>query len=392
MLALPGESLAVVNDTYTLADLEILEKERAYPEFFKHAFDIRPSERSEYWKKMMENMGEGHLRALTQKTRLDHSDFVLMERLMGHSVLAQFEFFRQRRQEVALKWFQQCFKEDATASSPCWQDLLSFWEKDRQEIDLAPRLLMTVGPYLPTSKPDDQDSRQRARAEISEIFILAPMLKDSVAGSQCQKPEIRQVVWTEARRLWGTTLREQDYQAGLNSLAHASCWQSISQWARTLLMNGASIEELNMTYQLLTHLGTITPQERDIYLVSYALGTPARGDLFNLAWNRIQELGQRPTERDLVLARLKSWRPLPGHIFGDLDLAKRRAIGRHMKQNFPEYLDYYARTCIDFYGGKQRFPDGNPALSCREMFDLATTEKDLLPATMVEVFKQSLTL
>lgn len=393
MLAVTQLSWAQQVASYGLTDLEILEREKAYTEFFAHAFDVRPSERTDYWKKMMENMGEGYLRSLSTKTRLDRSDYRLMESLMGQSVLRQNEFFIQRRQDVALKWFQQCLTDDSTPTSPCWQDLLSFWEKDRQDIDLAPRLMTLVSPFLALGKVTDAgDSKQRARAAIDEMFILRPMLLDPIAGAQCKKAEVRQVVWAEATNRWNSTMTPQNYVRDLLNLAHASCWDSITQWSRAFLLNGGTATELDVTYQLLMRQGEITPIERDLYLVSYLLGSPARGDLFNLAWNRVQELGLNPSERDKLLVYFKRWHPLPGMIFADLDLTKRRTVTRHLRQHFPEFIDYYAHICIDFFGGKKRFPDGNPAHACREMFDLATNEKDLLPTPMVEIFKQSLLL
>lgn len=382
MLSVPGPLRAVVDGSYTLTDLEVLEKEGAHQEFFAHAFDVRPSERTDYWKRMMENMGESYLKSLMQKKHLERSDFQLMERLMNQSVLSQYEFYRQRRQEVALKWFQQCLGENSSADSACWKDLQAFWEKGRQEIDLAPRLLAVVGPFLAVGKP----------TEISELFILSPMLADPIAGLQCKKPAIRQVVWAEALKRWATSLKPQEFAEQLTEVAHSTCWQSITQWSRAFLLSGGTTDELDVTYQLLQRQGEMTALERDLYLVSYLLGSPARGDLFNLAWNRLRDLGLRPQERETLLGHLKRWRPLPGQIFADLDLTKRRAISRHLRQHFPEYLDHYAHVCIDFFGAKKRFPEGNPAYACREMFNLATTERELLPQPMVEMFKQSLTL
>jgi uncharacterized protein YcaQ len=42
---------------YSMVDLEALEKEQSFGEFFAHALDIRPSERNDYWKTMVQNMG-----------------------------------------------------------------------------------------------------------------------------------------------------------------------------------------------------------------------------------------------------------------------------------------------------------------------------------------------
>lgn len=393
ILTASGHAQVPGTTVYSLADLEILERERAHAEFFAHAFDVRPSERGELWKKMMENMGETYLKTLAGKTRLERSDFRMMEDLMKQSVLRQYEFFIQRRQTVALKWFQQCLSENSNPDSPCWQDLLSFWEKDRQDIDLAPRLLTTVAPFLALHPVTDSAApSQRARAEITPLFILRPMLQDPIAGAQCRKPDVREVVWQEAIKRWNNTMTPAKYLQELGPIAHASCWDELTQWARSFLIEGGTGPELDVTYQLLLRQGEMTPIERDLYLVSYLLGSPARGDVFNLAWNRVQELGLRAQEREKLLEHFKRWRPLPGLIFADLDLTKRRAVTRHLRQHFPEFIDYYAHVCIDFFGGKKRFPDGNPAHSCRQMFELANSEQDLLPAPMVEVFKQSLTL
>lgn len=392
-LAGPINLSAAPTELYTLSDLEILSNDNSFEEFFAHAFDIRPTERTEVWKKMMERMGENYLQALDRKDLLDRHDFQQMENLMSHNVLKQNEFFRQGRQKVGLKWFRQCFNEQPAANSPCWHDLALFWAPDRQEIDLAPRLYSVVAPYLHASQAvDPTDAKQKPRTLINAVFILHPMLINPISGLQCTKPEMTKVVWTQALKEWEQSLSPQGFNKSLESWAHPQCWDSIATWSKQFFKTGASQNELDLAFQLLSYKNKLTPMERDLYLTNYLLSSPARGDLFNLAWNRIQELGLRPQEREQVLKRLKNWRPLPGKIFGDSDLVKRKAISLHLKRHFPEFIDFYAHTCIDFFGGKKRFPQGNPAHNCREMFELAGQEKDLLPISTVESFKQSLTL
>lgn len=104
----------------------------------------------------------------------------------------------------------------------------------------------------------------------------------------------------------------------------------------------------------------------------------------------MQELATQPAQREAIMKVLKAWHPLPGDLFTDLDLTKRRTVARHLQRFFPEYLDFYARTCVEFFGGKRRFPEGNPASNCHELFELAGQEKGLLPGATVETFKQSL--
>lgn len=379
-----AQAPATPSSSYSMTDLESLESERSYDEFFAHVHDIRPSERNDYWKKMVENMGEGLLKAYLARTRLERGDFQQMERLMSIPTLHQNEFYRQRRQEVGLKWLQQCLADLPTPDSPCWQDLQAFWEKDRQEPDIAFRLLAVVGPYLPP--------KGALSGKLTPLFILSPLLLSDLAQSQCPRREIREVVWTNTLEAWRATINPQSFPTTLKTLAHPSCWTALRPWLLAQLHQGAGPDELDLTFTILELNGGTTPLDKDLYYLSYLLGSPARGDTFNLAWNRLQELRHRPQEREQLLALLKAQSPLPGAIFADLDLAKRRAIVRHLRSNFPEYLDFYAHTCVDFFGGKKRFPEGNPALACREVFDLAGTEKDLLPAPVVENFKRGLNL
>ncbi len=384
-LSLDGKAAA-----YSMADLEALEKEQSYSEFFAHALDIRPSERNDYWKTMVQNMGEGLLKAMAAKNRLERSDFQQMEELAGWSVLRTNEFFRLKRQEVAMRWFTQCFNEDANPASPCWQDVVTFWEIGRQEPDLAGRLLTLISPRLPLSVPQIENPAHRARTLVTPLFILNPIIRSSLAELQCKKPDVQQVVWSALRQEWLNNIKGKTLSSILAQVAHADCWPALVPAAHELWSKGADNDTLTLSYLLLKSQQALTPLEKDLFQLHYLLGSPARGETFNLAWNRVQELATQPAQREAIMKVLKAWHPLPGDLFTDLDLTKRRTVARHLQRFFPEYLDFYARTCVEFFGGKRRFPEGNPASNCHELFELAGQEKGLLPGATVETFKQSL--
>lgn len=374
---------------YTMSDLEALEKERSYTEFFSHALDIRPSERTDYWKTMVQNMGESYLKLLLQKNRLDEADFKEAERLMGWSVLSSFEFFRLKRQELATRWFTQCFKEQSGPDSVCWQHFTDFWEVDRQEPDLAPRLLTLLTPYLATPG-EPHNPAHRARLLVTPYFILRPVFKASVAQLQCKKPELQEVLWQELKKEWALNIKQKSFASFLKELAHESCWPELAAMAHGFWERGAETSDLSLSYLLLKSQGALRDIERDLFYLAYLLGSPSRGETFNLAWARLQALRREPQRREELLAILKRWTPLPGDLFNDLDLVKRRVTARHVQQNFPEYFDHYAHVCVDFFGGRRRFPEGSPALYCRELFSLAEEEKSLLPEALVKTFKASL--
>jgi hypothetical protein len=376
--------------SYTLVDLEALEKERSYDEFFAHALDIRPSERTDYWKTMVQNMAEGHLQLLLRKNRLEHADFLHMQKLTDWSVLKSHEFFRLKRQELGLKWLAQCLQDNGAANSPCWQDVLAYWEKDRQDPDIAGRLLTLLSPYLASALPVASNPTHQARMLVTPLFILAPVLKSPLAELQCQKPEFQDVLWNSMRESFTQNFKNRTFSALMSEIATPECWKALIPGARQNWKTGSDELTLQLSYLLLKFQNQLEPLEQDMFYVYFLLNSPARGETFNLAWGRLLQLKDLPRERDKILSAFKLWRPLPGNIFTDLDLSKRRSVTRHVQQNFPEYIDHYALTCVDFYGGKRRFPEGNPALHCRELFDLAADVLGILPAPTIEAFKRAI--
>lgn len=375
---------------YSMVDLEALEKERSFKEFFAHALDIRPSERTEYWQTMTRNMGEEYLKSLLQKLQLDHGDYLHMEELTSWPALKNYEFWRLKRQEVAMRWFQQCLKQNPTPGAVCWQDLVNFWEADRQEPDLAIKILHLVTPYLAATAPNELDPTHKARALVSDYFILAPLLRSNLSELHCKKPEVQKVVWNKLTGLYRTNFKSEGFTQLLNQVANKECWIQLEPLMHGMWERGASSDELTLAYLVLRSQNALTAFEQDLFQVTYLLTSPGRGEMMNRAWARLKELSSLPKQRDQILAHLKRWHPLPGDVFGDLDPVKKRALARHFKQNFPEYLDLYAHTCLDYFGGKRSFPEGNPAIYCRELFDLSQTESGLLPQSLIESFKASL--
>ncbi len=356
---------------YSMADLEALVASQGHQEFFQHALDIRPSERDPRWNQMVEEMGESLLRLLADKPRLERADFHQAETLMGWAALARHEFFRQRRQDLGLRWIQQCLAGDASPTSPCWQDVLGFWAKDRQDPDVAPRLLALLEPHFRAGTPP---------VPLTPYYVLRPLLLSPLAELQCKKDVVRNVLWAEARAQWAR-------QESAMPLAHEGCWTTLEPWLHGLWRDGATLEDLVLAQAVLEARGKLDPMEKDLFQVVYLLGRPSRGETFNLAWNRVRDLGGQPARREELMGRLRAWRPLPGEVFANLDLEKRRAVANHFKRHFPEFLDHYALTCVEFFGGKRRFPEGNPAHHCRELFETAEKAPGLLSNGSVDAFK-----
>ena len=59
---------------YSLADLEILEKENNTSEFLQHALDIKPQLRNKHYQEMVEHMGILHIKNLFKKKIFENTE------------------------------------------------------------------------------------------------------------------------------------------------------------------------------------------------------------------------------------------------------------------------------------------------------------------------------
>jgi hypothetical protein len=374
--------------SYSLKDLEALEKEKAYQEFFKHASDIRPSERNEYWKEMVANMAEGYLKSLKSKLILKREDFKTTQELALWPALAENEFFKIHRADLSLKWLEQCLSDDASPESACWRDLTDFWQSPKAFVDLVPKLLRLLKPYLQSSVPDPLNPKHRARSVVSEYFIVAPILFSELAELQCQKPEFQEILWTKLKTQWSSELSSTGLKQLLGTLAVNECWKKLVPTAQALLSRGGLNEDTRLGREFLKSLNALHSPFQEFYSLNYLLGFPLKGEDFNHSWALVQKLGKNVTKREVLMQQISTWERLPGEVFTQNDDTKKRAILRHLALNFPDYVDYYAHTCLNFYTGAKSYPQGNPALHCKEFFTTAKEIDSAIPRSMIQKFEE----
>jgi hypothetical protein len=76
-----------------------------------------------------------------------------------------------------------------------------------------------------------------------------------------------------------------------------------------------------------------------------------------------------------IFKTLKKLDPLPGEVFSSNDKEKREAVINLFASNFPEYVDHYAKTCVNFLKGIGEFPRGNPTLYCNELYSASKSKR-----------------
>ncbi len=348
-------SLAFAGDLYTLADLEVLVKEEGHREFFAHALDIRPSERLEPWRGMVTKMGERFGQKVLMGPEVERRDFQKIEELYIWPVLRNDDVFKLRRQEIGLRYLKQCFKQTLVSPAPCREELKSFWEADPTDADTAYKLAeLTLGV---------------SNAPISTWSFLEVALKSNLSEFTCKKDFVLTALWGKIEIDYVRLGPEGDLAKKIDQTIHPDCLPPLISEARRRLARPPKVLDRELAFQILKSQGKATPEVTDFFYTVYLLDNPAQGELFNLSWNRVRELGGTVGRRDEVLKQLRELDPLPDSILGSMDQTKKRVVLRHFKTYFPEYFDYYADQCVNYYGGKGAFPAGNPTIHCQDLMN-----------------------
>lgn len=347
-------------DGYTLSDLEILSQEENHEEFFKHALDVRPSQRLDSWRSMVSNMADLFSQKILSKDEVTVIDFKKIETLYQWPSLKQDDVFKSRRNDIGFRYLQKCLK----MSSPCWADFKAFWENDSSDPEVGYKLAeVTAGFSNPV---------------IARWTLLEQALKSSLSEFYCQKPFVMESLWAKLEMDYIRLGTQGELTRKIDQTIHPDCLPALNKEARARVYYPGKDGDRELGYQILKAQNKAEKPLSDFFHAIYLLEKPSQGELFNYAWNGMKELGSSQERREAVLREMRKLDPLPDQLIGSLDQFKKKAILSHFKANFPEYLDFYTSQCVHFYGGKASFPKGNPTMHCQDLMrsELAPTLLD----------------
>ena len=332
-----------------MSDLQTLSDENNFIEFFDHALDIRPSERLEKWKEMVTKMADLYAQSITTKGPVEKKDFYQIEKLFTWPSLKSNDIFKQRRQEIGLKYLTNCFK----TKPDCWKDLSIFWEKDKQDTDLAIKLAELTLNIEPKTIPTWDFLEIALKGPLSEFY--------------CQKEFVQNSIWEKLGLHYVRLNKKGDLLKKIDQALHHDCLTPFNKWAGSVFFAPRKIEDRELAFQILEAQGKADGQLTDLFYSIYLLENPSKGDLFNLSWNRLIELSKSELRRSKVLEELKKIDPLPDALFSSSDMGKKKAVLLHFKHHFPEYIQFYVEQCLQYYQGTSSFKNGNPTIRCQEL-------------------------
>ena len=356
----------LVADTYSLKDLEILEDQKDYEEFFLHARDVRPALRSNLWHRMVRHMAVGMLDFKIKRKMMDRKSFKMIDQLANWPTLREDHFFQAKRGSYSLEYFKNCFAQAKSKQSKkvlCKKDVDKFWFSSLKIPDLGYQLTKLVSSHW---------------SGFNGWNYLRDVATNKEFHFYCDQSFFHQELLKELNRRFQLEEKSRAIVAGVDRMLHPLCWNKTAAALKTRLLekddpkNGA-IEDL--LFKVLNAKKTLSEEEKDFYFTLFILNGPLVGKTFNLAWNRMKLLGENFSRRQKVLQRLIKLDPLPDGVVTTMDLVKRETLLNFVSLHFPEYFDHYGKTCLNYLQGKGHFPRGNPTVNCREFFRITHAQK-----------------
>ncbi len=328
---------------YDIKDLEVLEREKNFDEFLVHVNDIRPSERGRHWKEMYQNMAIGLVDYKMKTHDFSLETWRQVDQLGRSSALNNDEFFQLRRSLYAKKYFSECFRKTT---------LISEVAKKTEEAKLCDSIISTYWTY--TKKDPDIGLEIAAILEANHSGLkLWPFYekasKDSISNLYCKKPAVQTAIMNKLYEETFTPEFDGNYRKLVNKFLSEDCFNEMSSPLKNMLSSPKSNGlEKEMAMNLLEAKSKLTSEELDLYAILFLLDGPVVGEKMNLAWKKVENLGENFPKRQKILGLIEKLPIIPDKIFKDPNLPRHKAIINLFAKNFPEYLNYYGSTCIKF--------------------------------------------
>jgi hypothetical protein len=349
-------SVAFANiNIYNLSDLEILEKEQNTSEFLEHARDIKPSQRSEHYQAMLENMGLLHLNNLLLKKSFEKSDFIFIKKISEWPTLKKDAFYQSKRNFYMQSYFDKCFSNSQDEHSlQCEEQLNSFWHDSNRDPDLGIHFALLL-------------SSRNGHLNNYWTYISAATLS-KVSDYLCKKDVVLQFSKVRITHLSKEFLNDDlNFLRNIDKSMNHNCLNQIYPELISEFKK-AKVENKGHLFRLLKLQNKLSKSDINVYFTEVFLSSPAPSKEFNLAWNTILKLGQDYKARQMVLNKLAQKSLLPGLLFNANKDNKSKALLSTLHQNFPEYLDLYSKTCLSYMSGEKVYAYGNPTPYCHNLF------------------------
>lgn len=351
---------------YDLKDLAVLEQEKNFEEFLDHVNDIRPSERQKLWRSMYQSMA---MEMIDYKLKTKDFTLVTYKRIedIGRSgALSNDEFFQLKRSLYAKKFFTDCYNQAALKGNSltkaedyklCDKELSSFWFFSKKDPDVGLELASLIEKH-PTF--------------LSTWPFYSTAINDSIAPIYCERPAVQREVIKKLTKESFDPEFDGNYKLLINRFIPEKCFKKvISPLKLSLISYETNGLEKELALSLLSASGSLSKEEEDLYAITYLLDGPVVGEKMNIAWKKVELLNSNFQLRQKLLEKIKNLSIIPDKIFRDPESARNKAIINLFALNFPEFLNFYAESCLNYISHKSVEAQIASSFQCNQFLKIA---------------------
>lgn len=366
------------NIIYGPEDIKTLFERAQWHELLLHMKDIRPSQRDQKWQEMVTKAALEYGRELRNLGPYTTENFNFLNSLRDIDFLASDEFFNIYHDDFTKKYIQNCLSSEQFEK--CYKQALSYWENGVQNAELGRFLIENFYSRWSQLK---ETSISDSIFYLNTWKLLLPTVSSEHSEFYCNKQKHQKLLYNI---FLITTLRPQSVSplsiSTISSNIHNNCWDQIKEHIESKILDN-NFDVAKMAYDILKGLDKLSAHSQNLFLVRYYLQAPSKGELYNLAWSKVEELASRPEQRMALVTLISKLDPIPDQVF---KINKNTTVVNHLYKNIPEFIDIYSKTCLGYLSGEKTYPNGNPTPSC-DAFMKAANEQDILIPGQYKQFK-----
>ena len=345
---------------YNSQDLDVLAKNKNFREYLDHAMDLKPSKRDQKWEKQLEEMGLGYLDFISAQRKTNLADIERVKKISHYKVFYDNEFFIKKRDFYFLKDLKECL-DDTKAN--CKVKANNYFLDFKHDILFSKDLVNLLKAYPKV---------------FDDLWPFArPLVKNTLSEFYCDKSPIKELV---IEKIMSTTDLNK-----IKKTIHKDCIKVVTPYLKKYLTDKNS-QIRDKAYSLMFKNENLKQEDEGLYSTYSFL---SKASLSNTEVDSIiksfKNLKNNYKTRNEVLGELKTWPHFPDSAFSQEDASlKIKVINRY----FPEILDYYSSTCLDYLKGRKTFTKGNPTPHCHKFFKNIKA-LNILSETKIHEYKEA---
>jgi len=384
-----GASIPLPNN-YTLEDLKVLHNQGDFKEYLKFAKTIRPVQRNALWNKMTFEMTLAYLQSMAKSPEnLTELGLQEIEGIASWPTNANNSAIKEKLLELQYFYLSKKMPEAISVSDGDFTILLERIKSFSLQKTIPTTLAYQFAKNIETFNPGSESRIEAIKGLFSSqenwmLLLLSHLFLSPSSDIYCKDPLPWKYGWISLKK-FALDLKRQDqeqFDLKLKTRMNWSCWLSLRPNVLNIILNKNLELQSDPTnkvvaFHLLSMDKTLPPETQSLVQVLYLLNNPVKSDLFNQAYENLNQLAFNPEMRAQVLNLLKEIDPLPDDLFIIEDVGKFEDVLKQINIKFPEYIHLYLKTCGDYLSGTP-FLRGNPTVNCLPLCKRLTHNKSTI--------------